>query len=182
MGCGSSVETDPKQTMAMATRLWKEIEENRSGHLTKEELSAYFVDDSDIAKRLITAIDVDSDGFVTQNEWKTYWIRVASHAEANSTTDMDLKKIEAQIKAKKAERKASRRNSTSEEKKTKRKRLTEIGIDRNKDGMVTEAELRTALEKKNGGPVDDKLVRDMMATLDSNKDGNLTMQDLSEGR
>ena len=82
---------------------------------------------------------MDSDGFVTQNEWKTYWIRVASHAEANSTTDMDLKKIEAQIKAKKAERKASRRNSTSEEKKTKRKRLTEIGIDRNKDGMVTEA-------------------------------------------
>merc|ERR1712146_775343 len=171
MGCGASSinSSDPRVIAQKAGAIWKRIDTDKSGHLTKAELLDIFDNDEEISQRLISQIDVGEDGDITETEWKSYWQKQVQKPDADAGLWIDA--VDKKCKAKK-------KAAQKEKKEKKRKRLTEMGIDRDKDGVITKEELRAALEKKHGKALDDQLVDDMYATLDKDKDGKLTMEDM----
>lgn len=181
MGCGAS--SGPKtaeQIAQMAGKMWKQMDQDKSGHLTKDEIDTFFDHDAEVSEKLLKEVNTDGDGYVTEQEWKSYWVRLAQQQKAgDDSTEQWINKVDEKIAERKKKGKA-KAEAKKKEKKEFRKKLAlgkDLGLDANQDGQITKDELRAYLIKKNG-ECSDELLESTYVTLDKDADGNLTVADI----
>merc|ERR1719201_2988615 len=95
MGCGSSVQVEATeggfskeqkaQITRTAARIWKSVDRDKSGHLTKEEIRTFFNNDEELVGKMLKDIDVDGEGCVSEIEWRNYWLVIAM--KSNDVSD-----------------------------------------------------------------------------------------------
>merc|ERR1712146_384126 len=114
MGCGASSinSSDPRVIAQKAGAIWKRIDTDKSGHLTKAELLDIFDNDEEISQRLISQIDVGEDGDITETEWKSYWQKQVQKPDADAGFGLmrwirDAKPRKKQLKKRRKRRKGS---------------------------------------------------------------------------
>jgi len=158
--------------------LWKQMDDDKSGCLTKAELLSYFENDEEVSKRLISEVDTNESGEVTDAEWKNYWLSQAMKGE-DAGTEAWINTIADKIDERKRKKKKEAEQNKKDKKEFKKKLALgkDLGLDANQDGQITKAELKAYLMKQNGGEVSDQQVEDAYKTLDRDADGNLTVDD-----
>merc|ERR1711998_427670 len=186
MGCGASgpVKKTSKQIAEMSGRMWKQMDADRSGSLTKAELQAYFDNDQEVIDRLIKEVEVDGDGVITDKEWKSYWQKqIQKSAAENQDVDAWITRIETEITERKQRGRVAKEKKDEAKKEWKKKLALGkgLGLDANQDGSITKDELRNYLKQQNGGECSDELLEETYKTLDRDADGNLTVADVTGG-
>ena len=138
-----------------ASRLFKDIDADGDGAVTKRELKAYLAShgrDAAAAERMFTAMDSDEDGILDYAEFKKL------HQEAIRSVDSEAKDVWRTLFAD-----AGGADQLFD------------AIDTDRDGALTRKEVAAYLTKSGGN---DKMAARLLAVIDGDKDGLLDRQEV----